>query len=189
MDESKKLARAEIEKIAAAALDEIIDPSVADLLKKVRPEDLVGTTPDAEVPKTTALPPTAWLESPGGLKLLAAAYTRLVRSAGPGVKHVLRVHAHFVKGTKLLVIRPAADNDLTAYEVRRYRSSAGAAVNLSRLLLEHKTAVETGWKERFEVAYIPKGSPLGAGLFINLDAVKERTRTSKKKDDEEQAKA
>ncbi|HWI50621.1 MAG TPA: hypothetical protein VNT01_00590, partial [Symbiobacteriaceae bacterium] len=177
MSEPKKLAKAEVELQAPAAMEEVIDSSFADLLKNAKPEDLVGTTPDAEVRKTTALPSNCLIYSPGNLQMLSVAYGRLVRTAGPQVKHVNRVNAHFVKGTKILVIQPAPDTDLTAYEVKRYDSSS-AWINLSDLLLEYKLAVETGWKERYAVAYIPKGSPLGKGVAIDLGAVKERSKTN-----------
>ncbi|HWI63623.1 MAG TPA: hypothetical protein VNT75_17450 [Symbiobacteriaceae bacterium] len=172
------------EEIAAAALQEVIDQSLADRLVQIRPEGLIGTTPGAEVRKTTARSSSCWLFSPGRLDLLSVAYGRLVRCAGANVRHVERVTARLVRGTKLLIIQPAPDTDLTAYEVRRYNGNSPATINLSGLLMEHKLAVEPGWKERFDVAFIPKGSPLGQGLVIDLGAVKERSRASKKKEAE-----
>ncbi|HEY3366461.1 MAG TPA: hypothetical protein VGK74_15505 [Symbiobacteriaceae bacterium] len=181
MDESKKPPKEEVEAIAAAAMEEVIDNSFADLLQNARPEDLVGTTPGAEVRKTTALPSNCWVYGPGKLELLSVAYARLVRNAGPDVKYVERVYAKLVNGTKILILKPAPATDLTAYEVKRYDGNSSALINLSDLLGEHKLVVATGWKERHEVAYIPKGSPLGSGLAIDLGAVKQRSRVSKKK--------
>lgn len=185
MSEPKKPSKEEIEQIAAAVQEEVIDSSLTDLLRNAKPEDLVGTTPGAEVRKTTALPSSCWIFSPGNTNLLSVAYGRLVRTAGANVKYVDRVYARFVKGTKILVILPAPPTDLTAYEVKRYKTS-GAWVNLSGLLMEHRLTVEPGWKERYAVSYIPKGSPLGKGIFINLGEVQER-RLTRKKDEEEQA--
>lgn len=184
MIEPQKPPEEEDEQIASAAMDEVIDSSFADQLKNARPEDLVGTTPGAEIRKSTALPSSCWIFGPGKVELLSVAYGRLVRTAGPNVKYVDRAYAHIVKGTKILIIQPAPDTDLTAYEVKRYDGVPGALINLHALLKEHKLDVATGWKERHDVAYIPKGSPLGKGIAINLGAIKERGRANRKKEEE-----
>lgn len=170
----------EKEQAAAAADEEVIDSSFADLLKNARPEDLMGVNPATEERPATSLPSSCWIHGPGRVELLSVAYSRLVKTAGKGVKYVDRVYAEILKDSKVLVMRPAPDTDTTAYEVKRYDGASSAIVNLSKLLRQHKLAVATGWKEHYTVAFIPAGSALGKGIAINLGAVKERSRTSKK---------
>jgi hypothetical protein len=55
-------------------------------------------------------------------------------------------------------------------------------INLISLLGDAGETVETGYRERFEAAYVPKGSPLWPGLVIDLSQPKERRQepTTKK---------
>ena len=139
--------------------------------------------------KGTAHRPGGWLHAPANLELFAACDRRLTRVAGwagLNIKRVERVHPSLVRGTELLVIQAAATDDLTAVAVNRYTGSSSIWVNLINLLSNAGLTVETGYRARYVVAYVPKGSPLWPGLVIDLSQSKERRVESgyKKKKDE-----
>jgi hypothetical protein len=149
---------------------------MVDALMNVRPEDVVDADPHAEVIKGSANRPGGWMHAPAYMELFAAVDKRLTRLAkleGINVKRVERVLPKLIKGTRLLVIKAAKTEDLSAIPVNRYGGSA-VFINLMSLL------GEAG--ERFEVAYVPKGSPLWPGLVIDLSQPKERRQepTTKK---------
>jgi hypothetical protein len=161
---------------AVAAKEEILARSTVDALMNVRPEDLVEADPHSEVIKGPANRSGGWLHAPAHLALFAAADKRLTRVAHLDhimVKKVERVLPKLIKGTRLLVIKAAQTEDLSAIPVNRYGASP-AFINLISLLGEAGETVETGYRERFEVAYIPKSSPLYPGLVIDLSQPKER---------------
>ncbi|HEY3365777.1 MAG TPA: hypothetical protein VGK74_12040, partial [Symbiobacteriaceae bacterium] len=127
---------------------------------------------------------TCWVHAPAVVQLSALAYTRLgnvAAMAGLKVKVVPKVQAKIIGKAKVLLLRAAADTDRTAYEVHRYTRSAGGWVNLFELLGSYGLTVETGYRERFDVLYVPKGSPLWPGLMIDLGAPTERRLEPKKK--------
>ncbi len=178
-----------VKKAAATAIDEVINKSMADRLLGVRPEDLIAPNPQAEVVKGTARRSSAWLHSPAHLELLAIADKRLTRIAaqrGIIVNEVERVHATLIRGTRLVVIQPAGVNDLSALPVNRYEGTSSAWINLFTLLAPENLTVETGYKERFEVAYVPKGSPLWPGLVFDLGRPTGRRKTTRKKNQTQQ---
>jgi hypothetical protein len=175
--EAEKLKQA-----AAAAQEDVLSQHAMDALLNVRPEDLISASPDPEVIKGNMNRPSCWIQSPASVECNAAADRRLTRVAGwagLNLKTVDRVHADLVPGTKLLVIRAGQVTDLSAAQVSRYNSTA--VFNLVNLLSEHNLLVETGYRERYEVAYIPKASKLWPGLVIDLSQPKERRVTSTKK--------
>lgn len=162
---------------AAAAKEEILNRSTVDALLQVAPEDIIHHNPEAEVVKGTAHRSGGWLHAPAHLELFAAADRRLTRVAnwaGLNVKRVERVHPKLVKGTKLLILQPAASEDLTALPVHRYAGSSSIWVNLIHLLGDAGLALETGYRERYHAAYVPKDSPLWPGLVIDLSQPQER---------------
>ena len=121
------------------------------------------------------------------LELFAACdrrLTKVVGWAGLNIKRVERVLPSLVRGTELLVIQAAATDDLTAFAVNRYTGSSSIWVNLIDLLSNAGLTVETGYRARYEVAYVPKGSPLWPGLVIDLSQSKERRVESGYKKDE-----
>jgi hypothetical protein len=169
---------------AVTAKEEILARSTVDALMNVRPEDLVEADPHSEVIKGSANRSGGWLHAPAHLALFAAADKRLTRVAnqeGIMVKKVERVLPKLIKGTRLLVIKAAKTEDLSAIPVNRYGGSP-VFINLISLLGEAGETVETGYRERFEAAYVPKGSPLWPGLVIDLSQPKERRQepTTKK---------
>ena len=156
---------------------DVLSRRTLDVLLNLSPADIIRRDPDSEVIKGTAHRPGGWLHAPANLELFAACDTRLTKVAGwadLNIKRVERVIPVLVKSTKLLVIQAAATDDLTAFAVNRYAGSSSIWVNLIDLLSEAGLTVETGYRERFEVAYVPKGSPLWPGLVIDLSQSKER---------------
>lgn len=161
---------------------EVLHQTTVETLMNVRPEDLVNPNPGAELPKGTARRSSAWVHAPNQIELLTMAQKRLTRLAElKGINKVERVHARLVKGTRLVVLQPAAAVDLTAVPVNRWATSSSAWINLYTLLAPEGIMVETGHKERFEVAFVPVGSPLWPGLVIDLTQPRDRRKTASKK--------
>ena len=103
--------------------------------------------------------PGGWLHAPTQLELFAAADRRLTRVAGLAGLHIKRVEKVLpilVRGTKLLNVQATATDDLTATPVNRYTGSSRIWMNLVDLLGEAGLTVETGYRERNEVAYVPQ---------------------------------
>jgi hypothetical protein len=166
----------------AAAKDVVLNKSALDALMNTKPEDLIAPDSDAEVIKGRAKRSGCWAHSPAMLDLFAAADKRLTRVAnwaGMNVKRVEKVHARLIPGTKLVIIKAAPVEDLTAIPVNRYGTAV--TINLISLLAEHGLTVETGYRERYDVAYIPRESPHWPGLVIDLTDVKERRLESESK--------
>ncbi len=177
-------ARTDVTSTANAAKAEVLSKQTLDALLNVRPENLIAPSTDGEILKGTANRSGGWLHAPANLELFSAADHRLSRIAEPGAvsrKKVERVHCRLVPNTKLLIIKPAAANDLTALPVNRYAKSSGAWINLITLLEEAGLSVETGYRERFDAAYIPSASPLAPGLVIDLGLPLERRAEPVKK--------
>lgn len=167
---------------APAQMEEILPQTITVALNNATPDQLIGATPGAEVIKGNTHGPVAWRHAPALLQFLATAdrrLTKVARQSGINVPKVERLHAYLLKGTQLLILKPAPSTDTTAYEVKRFTRS-GAWVNLFPLLGETKYTIETGWKDRFDVAFIPETSPLWPGLIIDLNSPKERRSESKK---------
>jgi hypothetical protein len=162
---------------AAAASDEVISKSLLDTVLNANPEDLITADPDPEVLKGSARRSGGWVHSPGHLEMFAAAHRRLVRVSNeqgiPG-NHIGQVQAFIIPGTRILIIKGAHKNDLTAIPVSRYKGSSGAWINLFHLLAKVGLTVDTGYKEQYDIAYIPKASRLAPGLMIDLSDRKDR---------------
>jgi hypothetical protein len=171
---------------AAGAMQEILDQTVIDALNKVRPDQLIGPRHDEELVKGNTHDPSAWIYSLANVQLLTQAEQRLTRIANLNrpadaaqVGQVNRVDARLVPGTKLLILRPASDNDLTAAPIKRYRKNTGAWINLFDLLAPDKLTVDKGYQERYAVNYVPETSPLWPALVMNLDKPLERKGKTK----------
>jgi hypothetical protein len=165
----------QVQEAAAAAKDEVLSKKATEALLNLKEEELISADADAEVIKGNAKRPGCWIHSPAMVELFAAADKRLTRVAnwaGMSAKQVAKVHARLVKGTKLVLITPAPVEDLTAIPVHRYGSSA--VFNLVNLLGEAGLTVATGYRERYDVAYVPKESPAWPALVIDLSQQKER---------------
>jgi hypothetical protein len=168
---------------------EILQDRMREALMKATPLDLIGRNPDAEIIKGGAYPSSSWFHYPGKCQLTAYADRRLTKVAnlsGIHVKKVSRVHAHLIKGTKIIVLRAAPAEDETAFEVSRYTQGYGCWINLVDLLSEANLLVDPGYRERYRVNFVPEGSPLWPGLAINLDEHVKRLRESEP-DEEESA--
>jgi len=173
---------------ATAPLSETVSKNMADLLLKAKEADLKGPAHDLEIAKGNAKPPTAWVTAPAKLELSALADRRLSKIAswaGTPVKLVARVHARIVGESKVLLLKPAPDSDRTATPVARYEGNSGAQLNLYDLLASHGLTIATGYRERFDVFYVPQGSALWPGLVIDLGVVKERRAVRGKKKEAE----
>ncbi|MDB4897720.1 MAG: hypothetical protein JWN15_3982 [Firmicutes bacterium] len=180
---NKEVPTDQVRKSGARAKQQILSRSTMDALLKATPDDLISNDPSAEVIKGNANRSGCWQHAPAQFELFAAADRRLTRVsdwAGMHVKKVERVQCTLLTGTKLLIIHPADADDLSAFPVRRYGNST-AWVNMVSLLAESSLMVDTGWRERFDVAYIPKESALWPGLVIDLSLPKDRRQESKKK--------
>jgi len=174
----------EIQKDMASAMEETLSKFTVDALMNVKPEDLVSANPEAEVVKGTALKSCGYLHSPAMFELLAVAdrrFTKVGNLAGIPGKKMERADARWIKGTKLIVIKAAPGTDLSATPVNRYTGSSSAWINLVSLLAELGLTVETGYREKYDVAFVPKGSPLWPGLVIDLGKSQGRSLEAKKK--------
>lgn len=159
------------------AMEDILSQSVLDALMNLTPDQIREIDTSAESVKGTAKPPSVWVHSPARFEFNAASDKRMTRISGwvgMPVTQVSKVKPRHIEGTKLVVINPASENDHTAVEVTRSSSSSSAWVNLWDLLGPVKLTVETGYRVRYNVAYVPKGSPLWPGLVIDLSQPKER---------------
>lgn len=177
---------------AVAQMEEILNQTIVNALNNVRHEDLIGPRPDEELRKGNTYSSTAWVHAPGNLQMLAKSYGRLVRVANmqrngneTEVKHVDRVEARLVPGTKLLVLRYRPSSDQTAEPVTRHPGRAGAWVNLFDLLAAASLTVEKGYRELYAVHFVPSTSPLWPALVIDLGAPLDRRLEPKCKKEEE----
>jgi len=162
---------------APAAHPEVLSKRTLDLLLNLSPDDLIRLNPDPEVIKGRARRPGGWLHAPAHFELFAATNRRLTRVAEWANLHISRVdrvQVSLIKGTKLLIIQAALTEDLTAIVVNRYAGSSSIWINLIDLLAEAGLTVQTGYRERYEVAYVPKESLVWPGLVIDLGQSKER---------------
>lgn len=175
---------------AAAQMEEILDQTILDVLNRTTPDQLIGVDPTKDLPKGAAYPACTWVHGPGYVELLAMADERLTRVAnmkrGPNeaqVNQVDKVIAKLVPGTKILTLRPAPAEDMTAVPVTRYDGQSGAWINLFALLKSAGLTVDSGYREMYLVHYMPKSSPLWPALMIDLGARKDRRQepTRKKK--------
>jgi hypothetical protein len=177
---------------ADGIVEEIMDQSVMDALNKVTREQLLGPDPDAEAIMGTAYSSSAWIHGPGNVEFLAVADDRLTRIENiereqkqlPLVNRVDRLIGRIVPGTKLLALIAAPDTDLTATEVKRYDGDSSAWANYSELLASRKLGVDSGYRQLYHVAYVPKTSPLWPALVIDLSKPRERRQSKRKKVDE-----
>ncbi len=169
----------QVTQVAATVKEEVLGKGALDALLNASIGDVIGYDPETEVVKGGAHRSAGWLHAPAHLQLLAVAERRLTRVAqlaGQTTRKVEKVHPKLIKGTKLLVIQVASPDDLTAVPVNRYAGSSAAWINLLQLLGGVGLTVETGYRERFDVAYVPKGSLLWPGLVIDLSQPRERRR-------------
>lgn len=175
---------AAIAQTAAAAINEVISNSVLELVLNATENDLEGPDESTEVRKGTTGEAQCWVHAPALFQLSALAWRRLgnvAEWAGVSVKEVRKVRARFVGKSKVLLLRAAEDNDRTAYDVQRHKRTSGALVNLFDLLATRSLAVTTGYRERFDVFYVPKESALWPGLLIDLGSPQERRLEPKRK--------
>lgn len=182
----------QVREAAAAAKEEVLSRKVLETLLKVKPEDLISPDAEAEVIKGNANRSGCWVHAPAMMEFFAAADKRLTRVAnwsGMHVNQVEKVQAQLIKGTKLIIIKPAPVDDLTAIPINRYANAA--MFNLVTLLAETGLKVQTGYRERFDVAYVPKESPLWPALLIDMGKLKERRMqpVSKKEESGQQSQA
>jgi hypothetical protein len=169
------------EEIGAAAMKEVLSKSIQDIFLNLRPEDILAPDPDAEIIKGNAYQPAAWGHSPAHYEFNAGSDNRLLRCAKlagiPG-NQVQRVHARLIKGTELVAVSPADPNDTTALPVNRYAGNSSAWVNLITLLGPYGLTLDTGYRELYHTAYIPKGSPLWPGIFMDIGKYVKRRKES-----------
>lgn len=159
------------EAIGAAAMKEVLSKSVQDIFLNLQPHDILSPDPDAEIVKGNENQPSAWGHAPAHYEFNATSDRRLLRCAKlagiPG-NEVVKVHGRLIKGTDLVAVIPADPNDTTAIPVNRYAGNSSAWVNLITLLAQYGLTIDTGYKELFYTAYIPKGSPLWPGIFMDV---------------------
>lgn len=174
------------EEQVAAGMDDVLDQSVLDVLRNIKPEELIGADDQAEALKGNANPSGCWIYGPAMIGLNAQAdkrYTKVSELEGNPKNVVEKATLKLVPGTKLLILKTAKANDLTAIDVNRYSGASGCWINAFSLLGPAGLTAESGYRVRYDVAYIPKSSPLWPGLVINLGKPKERRQVSKKKDE------
>jgi hypothetical protein len=178
--DKKSLTPDEVQKIkdaAAAAKEEILSKAVLDAVLNADPANMIVGERDPERKKGNLKGPQGWVHGPGHVELLAMAGRRFIKVANdqglPG-RHVERAQASVIPGTEILVLKAAPANDLTAIEISRYKGSSSLWINCYDVLVQVGLTVDTGWKELYDVAYIPKASPLWPGLLINFGDRKDR---------------
>lgn len=179
--------------VTGGVIEETLEQSAVDALNRVTRDQLLGPDPDAEAIMGTAYSSSAWVHAPGNVELLAVADDRLTRIENierekkslPLVNQVDRVIGKIVPGTQLLALMAAPDTNLTATPVRRYDGDSSAWANHSDLLASRKLAVDTGLKQLYHVAYVPKSSPLWPALVIDLSKPLDRRQEPKRKKEDE----
>lgn len=170
--------------------NETLNKNMWETLMNTSWDQTISEEQSAEFRKGTEVDASVWVHGPAQFQFLALADRRLTNSANSmrlentPTEYVERLHARLIPNTSYMVVRPAPNGDLSATEVKRYDASNGAWANFINLLGPTQFRVEFGWKERYAVAYIPKGSPLGYGVVIDLRAPLERRRTRRTKDEE-----
>jgi hypothetical protein len=174
-------ARVSAEQVAAAGQ---VAANVAKnrSLAQYRPEDFTVNSPIVEVVKGNQYDSEAWLHSPAQLELLSVAYGRLLQVAGKRdakTNEVTGVRVALLKGTKRVIIWPAAKDDPEAIQVVRYESSV--RINLITILAPAKLRVRTGFRERYAVQFAVD-CPFGEALEIDLSLRLERRRESTKQE-------
>lgn len=178
--------------------DQISDMPLPDklfeLVKNATMQDLRGPQPAAETLKGNTSTPGVWVESPAVFKFTAAGgkrLTKVARLSGRADTKVLRIHARFIGASNTVLIKPAGELDLTAFEVTYPKGLPGGAVNLYDLLGPASATVQTRYRQRYDVHFVPKGSELYPGLLIDLDDPKDRrimpVRKRKKKQESQPA--
>lgn len=188
---SPEKAKANVAGVRAAAdkaMNEVIHQSLADLLMNATESDLVGKDVDVEVRKGNTVPAAVWIGAPAQWRFSALSYRRLLKVAewmGMQVKELNGIQAQVIGNSKVVLIRPAMENDRTAYPLGRYKGSSGAAVNLAELLGAHGLFVETGYREKFDVYYVPRESALWPGLVVDLGQPKARVKEKVKQEEPE----
>jgi len=172
-----------MKKAFAAAMRETLDEADTQALLSVRPEDRIKPDSLAEKYSANTNPSSGWMHARARLEIMAVADQRLTRIANymeiPG-DLVERVHAELIKGTKLVVVKPALPNDFSALAVTRPGGSS-AWVNLIDLLSPVNLTVKTGYKKLYTMNYVPEGSPYYPALVINLAKVLDTKRFSASK--------
>ena len=174
----------------AQGVNETLKRSMYDALMNTTWDQTISDEQYAEFRKGNEVEACVWLHGPAQLQVLALADRRLTNAANTmnlektPLEYVEKVHGRLIPGTPYFVIRPARKGDLSATKVKRYESDSSAWVNFINVLGPTQFRVESGWKERFAVANIPKGSPLGDGIVIDLSAPLERRVARKSKDEE-----
>lgn len=175
---------------AAAAKEDVLKSKTLETLLKAKRSDLVAVDDDAEVLRSNAYAPGCWIHSPAMVELFASADQRLTRIAhwaGMVVKQVDRVHAERIDGTQIVIITPAAHDDRTALPIKRKGSTA--TFNLRKLLGAAGIRIQPGYRERYDVAYVPRESALWPALLIDLGDMKERRLEPKSDKQEEEESA
>ncbi|HYF77305.1 MAG TPA: hypothetical protein VD973_09245 [Symbiobacteriaceae bacterium] len=171
---------------------EILDKATLDALNNADPSELIGPMPFEEAPKGTAYNSSGWLHSPAHLELLAVANSRLTRIANVGrdadeevlAKQVDRVWARLIPGTMIVVIKASPARDLTAIPVTRYEGESSAWINLFPLLGPRRLTGDRGFRELFDILYVPKTSRLWPALFLDLSKPQDRRREPTRKKNE-----
>lgn len=176
-------APAEVIQAGEIAKEDTLAKHLVDILMNTDPAHLIRPTATAERVKGNSYRTGCWGHAPAMFQFFANTdrrLTRVARMAGINVTRVERIHASLIPYTRLILIQAAPLEDLSATRVTRYNNCSWA--NLFDLLAEANLTLETGYKTRFDVAYVPKGSKLWPGLLIDLDQPLERkVETSGKK--------
>jgi len=151
-----------IQQAAAAAMQEVLSKTTLDALLNTSPAEVIKPTPEAETVKGSANRPGGWLYGPAQFGLFANADKRLTRLSaieGRPLKQVEKVQPELIKGRTVLILRTAPAEDLTAIPVRRYPGQSGAWINLYSLPGPAGLTVQTGYRELYDIAWVPKESP------------------------------
>lgn len=169
---------------------ETLSKSMLEALMNTTWEQTISEEQATEFRKGTEVESCVWIHGPARFQFLALADRRLttcgnaMRIEPTTIEYVEKIHARLIPNTPYMVIRPASKGDQSATKVRRYESDSSAWANFLKLLGPTQFRVETGWKERYAVVGIPKSSPLGPGVVIDLSAPLERRVARKTKDEE-----
>jgi len=175
--------RSPIQQAAEKAKQEVLSRRTLDVLLNTPRTEVIKPAPEAETIKGTAYRSGGWLYSPGNLAIFAAADNRLTLLSsieGRPVKQVNQVQPELIKGSTVVIFRTAPPEDLTAIPVNRYTGQSGAWINLFTLLAPAGLTVPTGYKERYEIAWVPEESPFWPALCMDLSRPVERRIVKRK---------
>lgn len=165
------------EQIAAAAL-ETVKKKAADAVSTPPSGRIIWNSLNTPYLTGTMNPSGGWVHAPANLACFKATeedLNRLCMRLIPGSSEATKVRACLIEGTKQVYIVPCEENDPDGISINKYSDQIW--INLASLLLNAKTRVRAGYRERYNI-YLVEESPVGPALQLDLSRRLERRRIS-----------